>query len=91
MKTRTFLIFILCIVLLTAAVLAFTRQPATVWDHAAEANGMNFAMLLTDLEKAFEEPGMDPAVIEKDLEAIREVDPRDYEIAKSIAEHWQKV
>ena len=91
MKTRTFLIIILCIVLLTAAVLAFTLQPAPVWDHVAEANGMNFAVLLTDLEKAFEEPGMDPAVIEKDLEAIRKVDGGDYEIAKSIAEHWQKV
>ncbi len=60
--------------------------------HVTKANAPNFGMLLADLVSACEDTdhtGTDR--ISADLEAIRTLDRTDFKLARSIAEHWQKV
>lgn len=73
------------------AVLVFTqREPER--PPVLEANAANFSTLLADLAAARETPSaQDGQNIVRDLEAIRSVDLEDYALAKTIADHWQKV
>ncbi len=58
----------------------------------SDGNRINFGHLLSDLLDAYE--NNTPSENEKlifDLETIQAVSTRDYAVAKSITEHWQKV
>ena len=91
MKRRTLIIIAICAVLVIAAAFVFALRHAGKWEHVSEKNAANFGALLTDLVKAYEVPDTDPSLIEADLEAIRKISTGDYEVAKSIADHWRKV
>lgn len=55
-------------------------------------NTGNVGTLLADLVTAYVYPNEDnERKLEEDLERIRSVDERDYELSKSIADHWSKV
>ena len=58
----------------------------------AQGNQSNFGRLLIDLLHAYERPsGEDAQTIEAALEAIRSVNAGDYEVARAIADHWNRV
>ena len=55
-------------------------------------NQNNFGHLLIDLLHAYETPSpTDESTIAASLEAIRSVSESDYEVARAIADHWNKV
>lgn len=58
----------------------------------SDGNRINFGYLLSDLLDAYENnvPSANEELI-FDLETIKAVSLRDYAVAKSIAEHWEKV
>ncbi|MBQ7437851.1 MAG: YdcF family protein [Oscillospiraceae bacterium] len=85
------------IVTLMAAIVLFTAiligmQPRTTEYQIAEGNRINFGHLLSDLLDAYEN---DSAQVQDrlqfDLETIKAVSIRDYDVAKAIAEHWASV
>ena len=85
------------IVTLMAAIVLFTAiltgmQPRTTEYQIAEGNRINFGHLLSDLLDAYEN---DSAQVQDrlqfDLETIKAVSIRDYDVAKAIAEHWAGV
>jgi len=58
----------------------------------SEENKARFATLLTALVNAYESPSAgDDARIDATLDAIREVNASDYDIAQAITEHWRDV
>ncbi len=60
--------------------------------RAADGNEENFGQLLIDLYKAYHSPSPEDTLrIEQDVEAIRTVYATDGEIARAIADHWEKV
>ena len=60
--------------------------------RVAKGNQMNFGELLVDLMHAYERPAAgDREAIETALAAIDGVDGRDGAIARSIADHWDRV
>lgn len=83
---------IVCLLAALALLLAFTARNPERTPPPPGANNDNYVTLLADLVRAYETPAEDDARrIAADLEAIRETDPRDYDIAKAIAGHWTKV
>ena len=91
MKKRTIILIVICAMLVIAAILAFKLRSAGTWEHVSDENCANFGTLLTDLVKAYEDPDTAPSLIEEDLEAIHKISVGDYEVAKSIADHWRMV
>ncbi len=94
MKKRRVFIGIACalilLVLLAAALVLLL--PRGEEGLTAEDNAANFGELLTHLVYAYETPTeADGQTIEADLAAIRKVSKRDYELARSIADHWRGV
>ena len=58
----------------------------------SEENKARFATLLTALVNAYESPSAgDDARIDATLDAIREVNASDYDIAQAITEHWRDI
>ena len=58
----------------------------------SDSNGEHFEQLFSDLLKASQQPSSeDSQTILTDLNAIRSVSEKDYALASSIANHWQKV
>ena len=58
----------------------------------SDSNGEHFEQLFSDLLKACQQPSSeDSQAILTDLNAIRSVSEKDYALASSIANHWQKV
>lgn len=79
------------VVLALLTVLTGMRAAAeTRWISAG--NKTRFAALLTALVNAYESPSEgDDARIDARLDAIREVNASDYDIAQAIADHWRDV
>lgn len=95
-KRRIALILLLALVVLLLALQVAISRPRTpeppLTQPISAANADNVNGLLNDLLKAHQSAAAEDArQIEEDLNAIRAVDSRDYEIAKAIAEHWRKV
>ena len=68
--------------------------PAPITAPITEENDANVGALLSDLVQAAVDrtaPEESAPVIQRDLEAIRAVSERDYELASAIAGHWQTV
>ena len=91
MKKRLILSLFLCLTALAllvfaAALLQAQKPPVSM------ANAENFGVLLTDLVKASETPTEeDEQKIEADLAAVKALNPKDYAMAKVIADCWQKL
>ena len=95
-KRRIALIVFCALVLLLLALQVAIPRPQTPVQPLAQpistANADNVSRLLNDLLKAHQSAAAEDArQIEEDLNAIRAVDSRDYEIAKAIADHWRRV
>ena len=91
MKKRLILSLFLCLaalaLLVFAAALLQAQKPPV-----SEANAENFGVLLTDLVKASETPTEEDAQkIEADLAAVKALNPKDYAMAKVIADSWRKL
>ena len=85
MKTRTIAVIV------ALALLAGTAALGEGY-RVADGNQMNFGGLLVDLMHAYERPAPgDGEAIEAALAAIDAVDARDGAIARSIADHWDRV
>ena len=88
-------IIIAAILLILAGL--FTVLPETVdvknEEYAiSDANAEHFEQLFSDLQKACQQPSSeDSQTILTDLNAIKSVSEKDYALASSIANHWQKV
>ena len=85
MKSRTIAVIV---------ALALLAWPSALGEgyRIANENQMNFGELLVDLMHAYERPAPgDGEAIEAELAAIDAVDARDGEIARSIANHWNRV
>ena len=83
---------VLCALAALALLFAFTAGNREQPTPLPGANNDNFITLFTDLVNAYETPTEgDAQRITADLKAIRETDSRDYDTAKAIADHWQKV
>ena len=68
--------------------------PAPITAPISEENDANVGALLSDLVQAAVDrtaPEESAPVIQRDLEVIRAVSERDYELASAIAGHWQTV
>lgn len=90
MKIRKILIILLCVtaMLFSCVLLAAEGSGTAVRNEDASAE---FALLLTDLANASENPGADSTqTIREDLRAIRALNDADYAIACSVAEKWQR-
>ena len=85
------------IVTLMAAIVLFTAiligmQPRKTEYQIAEGNRINFGHLLSDLLDAYENNSSQAQDrLTFDLETIKAVSIRDYDVAKAIAEHWAGV
>ena len=95
-KRRIALILFCALMLLLLALQVAVPHPQTPEQPLAQpisaGNADNVSRLLNDLVKAHRSlAAEDMRQIDADLEAIRTVDGRDYEIAKAVAEHWRKV
>lgn len=95
-KRRIALILFCALMLLLLALQVAVPHPQTPEQSLAQpisaGNADNVSRLLNDLVKAHRSlAAEDMRQIDADLEAIRAVDGRDYEIAKAVAEHWRKV
>ena len=87
MKICRNLLLAVCIFAVAALSLGLTLRRG----HPEE-NDANYGQLLTDLVTAYEHPeDYDARTVSADVKAIRAVDRKDGVIAKSIAEHWEKV
>ena len=78
------------IVLCTAFLIGM--QPQTKEYRIADGNRINFGQLLSDLLDAYENNSsqiQDKLIF--DLETIKAVNSRDYDVAKAIADHWTGV
>ncbi len=78
------------IVLCTAFLIGM--PPQTREYRIADGNRINFGHLLTDLLDAYEDPSSE--VQDRllfDLHTIKAVSTRDYDVARSITDHWSKV
>ena len=85
MKVRLCALCVALALLIGAAALAEAYR-------IADKNASNFGALLIHLLHAYENPQPDDqAHIDATLEAIRSVRMSDYEIARSIADHWNRV
>ena len=90
MKKRSLLILLsaLAVIALVLILLISGGEKAPVSARNAE----NFGALLGDLVNAYENPAEgDRQTIETDLKRIRSVSRRDYQLAKSVADHWENV
>ncbi len=68
--------------------------PVPLTAPVTQENSANVGALLGDLVLAYGNPQdaeANQAKIRRDLETIRSVNERDYELAESIADHWEKV
>ena len=91
MKKRWIIFPAVCLAAIAVVVLLLAR-PWSQKTPVSKANAENYGVLLTHLVNAVEEPsGQDGQIIEEDLAAIKAADPKDYDMAKSIADHWLKV
>ena len=91
MKKRLILIMVICLAAASVLVFAFTRWQAPK-TPVSEANAENFGILLTDLVNAVETPtDRDEQKIEEDLAAIKAANRKDFDMAKSVADHWRTV
>ena len=95
MKRKRLLLAVFCLLLLLCGCLLLLRMRG---DRAEPVTGISEAgkplvgQLLGDLLTAAESPsGSDAQTIAADLAAIRAQSRSDYEIANSIADHWQRV
>lgn len=95
MKQKRILAGLLCLLLMLGCCFLLLRMRE---DRAEPVNGLSEAgkplvrQLLSDLLTAAESPsGSDGQTIAADLSAIRAQSRSDWEIAKPIAEHWQRV
>lgn len=80
------------VALLLALIVLLTGNALAANYRADAGNAENFAALLLDLIHACESPSeADRAAIEADVAAIAQVSSRDGAIARSVAEHWQRV
>ena len=90
MKKRT--LFLLLGALALIALILILTLPGGEKTPVSDKNAENFGALLSDLVNAYENPAEESQqVIETDLKAIRSVSRRDYQLAKSIADHWESV
>ena len=90
MKKRT-LFLLLGALALIALILILTLSGGEKTPVSAK-NAENFGALLSDLVNAYENPSEESRqAIETDLKAIRAVSRRDYQLAKSVADHWKSV
>lgn len=101
MKSKMNRLVVAMVVLSLASVLATgcggssqtTSEASTqTTQSAADPEAMNMGQLLADLVSAYETPS-DQAnqAVTTDLQAIQAASPSDYEIAQSIADHWNRV
>ena len=89
-KRKIITVCVALLLILTAICVAKGSNIST--NPVSEGNAENFAVLLTDLVNAYEDKdGVTVQRIESDLEEIRAVDRKDYDIAVSIADHWERV
>ncbi len=85
------LISVSILILLCAAIILSMAGPREVY-KITEPNIENFTLLLSDLQDAVASPSPDfTQAIDADLATIRTVSPRDYSVAKAIADHWERV
>ena len=96
MKKRRIALILFCalILLLLALQVAIPHAPQEepLSQPISRENAENVSRLLNDLVKAHRSPAAEDAgQIDADLDAIRAVDSRDYQIARAIAEHWRAV
>ena len=81
---------LLAIVLCTAFLIGI--QPGTKDYKIADGNRINFQQLLSDLLDAYENHSSQAQEqVLFDLETIKAVSTRDYDVAKAIADHWTDV
>ena len=81
----------MCALLAVVALLIGVGASGEGWRVDA-ANGKNFGTLLVALAKAFETPSSgDAQQIEGTLAKIEAVSAGDYEVARSIVDHWNRV
>ena len=91
MKPRRFLIVLLCLAAILACSVTLAHTQAAREIRSADATA-EMGRLLADLARAAEAPQAgDAQIIRGDLQAIRALNSEDYAIARSIAEHWQRV
>ena len=91
MKPRRFLIVLLCLAAILACSVTLAHAQAAREIRSADATA-EMGRLLADLARAAEAPQAgDAQIIRGDLQAIRALNSEDYAIARSIAEHWQRV
>lgn len=91
MKKRFIIILAVCLATIAVVVLLLVH-PWSPKTSVSKQNAENYGVLLTDLVNAVETPsGQDAQKIEADLVAIQAANPKDYDMAKSIADHWLKV
>lgn len=70
----------------TEAPITFDLQESSV----NEDNYDNFTALLTELVYAYENPGEDRSgIIDEEIQAIRDIDPADGDIAQAVADIWE--
>ena len=93
MRTRRCLIALLCLAAILVCCAALGRsQPGTEGKKPEADATAELGCLLADLVRACEKPGdADPQIIRDDLRAIRARNGGDYETARIVAEHWQRV
>ena len=93
MKKQKWAIILACLAVMLALALAltFVFAPRQAGPPVSAENAAQFRTLLNDLVSACADPdGESGARIEADLAAIGAVNGRDGELARAIAEHWQK-
>ncbi|MBO4835158.1 MAG: YdcF family protein [Lachnospiraceae bacterium] len=91
MKKRLIILVAACLAAIAVVVLLLVH-PWSQKTPVSKANAENYGVLLIDFVNAVETPsGQDAQKIEEDLTAIKTADPKDYDMAKSIADHWMKV
>ena len=79
-------------VLMLALLLLFGGAEADKKYHISKKNNVYFGELLARLLSAYEDPAEDDEeAVEAILESIRAVKEDDYDIARSIADHWKRV
>lgn len=85
MKNRFFALLVILALLISPAALCEDYR-------IADQNASNFGVLLIDLLHAYEKPASDDQQrIASDLESIRSVRLSDYEVARFIVDHWNRV